>query len=261
MTKKTNDDHSWAHMSSPIQGAALRREELRAGYKKWSWAKEYSELHPEQDRDIAQLLGVGLAAFRTNIASLKTLENLPKLKKLQDTHALLPMGHLVAIHNAMMKVSQLTKDLWELIDEELVSFFTPSSPDQHLPVRSTVTRNLHRIFETLGIQLKEKQASSSSAQSGYKFTRSQGGSATVRFKTDEETGVKIDEALTALAQQANTSKDEAFTRMFLAHLSETLPQAVEKWERTTLQSHTPSEAKRTKKRKGRKGSRSQSRRA
>ena len=78
------------------------------------------------------------------------LQDLPRLRELQQDTRVMDVGHLTAVYTSIEELGpDVTEEALELIDDILVSTFTPKRHDQAVPQRKTVTDRIRAAIKRM----------------------------------------------------------------------------------------------------------------
>lgn len=186
--------------------AELRRAEFRF------WMDNLP--HPEDDFDVccttlAVATGHSPRKVSAIIMALFRLRQLPQLAEFQD-FLLLDLDRLITIDQTLAKLGTPNKELLDQLDEQLVSFLTPTKPNQVLPSRAMI-RN--KLKELLRDQIEPEEA----PKPRY-FCDVWGNSATLSLEVDVATAALVDKHIEDTANANKLSRAEAMIQLLTGNV-------------------------------------------
>lgn len=138
---------SWSVLNPHSFYSRARRVRVEAEYTFWHELRPVADVDSDEDwTTLTTLLhkdtGLGKVPLTRHFDALDTLDQLPRLKALIRETFLLDLHHVGIIDSAVKTApSALLHDdfFWTALDEDLMTRFTPSRPQQLLPGRKAIT--------------------------------------------------------------------------------------------------------------------------
>ena len=194
------------HDPVALRGARARRED----YQMWQ------EDLPDDDADFRLVLarlrrstGHGDGYITSAIYAHKRLEELPKLKALQERLFHLDLRRLKAIDGVLDKVDATVTAHMAVIDAEITDFLTPTRANQPLPTAGEISRKLNAIIQTLDTSVSDKDDPLPDPKDHFEVGF-EGDRAFITVETDAATGLEIDLRVRKHAAAHNMSLVDAF---------------------------------------------------
>ena len=185
-----------------VAGMFLRRVEYEF------WLHNLPALEADSDSEVMKLSVKTAKTARQvakNVMGVLRLEELPKVKQLQDSKALLDMASLVAIDEVMSKLGHPTRAVVEEIDEKLSRWFVPKRPNQVFPTASQIRRRVRDIAKVLDDSVAFRDTRKKNRYSI--LTRGQ--RAFLELEVDSTVGVVIHELIKETASNHEVSMADA----------------------------------------------------
>ena len=200
----------FAHTNPTNPLAQARHDVRRADFACWRAAQP----HLDADIDTTALSlvntwGLGEGLITAGLRALFRLDTLPGLKALQDTHCLLDIQGLIAIDKPLSALAGLDAATLALIDATLVSYFTPTQPNQVFPTTATIRRRVRDLAKTLDPTIAFRDTR---PKDTYTFS-SNGTKAWLELGVDEATGIAIDAFIRETATKHDLSLTDAIKQL------------------------------------------------
>ncbi|MBX8994852.1 HNH endonuclease [Corynebacterium testudinoris] len=144
------------------QGTQLRKQD----YQLWQSSLPGDE--DDIDLVLARLrrsLGRGDSFLMSAINAHHRLQELPKLKQVQETHFHLDLLRLKAIDSVLCKADTTVLEHVDLIDTELAEFLTPTRANQVLPTVGAIKKRLNAIIIMLDESISSEDPAPAPADS------------------------------------------------------------------------------------------------
>lgn len=206
----------FSHMNPDCALAVERSAARRADYR--SWVTAMPDL--DEDFDIAcqrlvAKLGVGGYTVSECCLAVHRLTELPQVKALQDSQFLLDMKALITIDRTLTKLGALPAETLALIDDALVTFFTPTSPNQVFPTPAQIGRKVRDICKSIN---KSFSFRDSPKKDSYTFTDT-GARGILELNTDSATGMILDGYIKQAAKENDLSQADALKKLIAGSIS------------------------------------------
>ena len=206
----------FSHMNPDCALAVERTAARRADYR--SWAAAMPPL--DEDFDVAcqrlvAKLGVGVYTITENCLAVHRLTELPQVKNLQDTFYLLDMKALIAIDCALSKLGNVPKETLALLDDSLLTFLTPTSPNQVFPTPTQIGRKVRDICKSI-----DKTVSFRNTRKKDSYTMTDTGNrAILELNTDSATGMILDSYIKEAAKKNGLSSADALKKLIAGSIT------------------------------------------
>lgn len=137
---------SWSVLNPSSLYSRSRRTRAAAEYSYWRDLRPVADIASQEDWTMLTTIlhrdtGLTRAVLARNFDALDTLDQLPRLKGMIAETLLLELHHVVMISETTKQapVELLADDFfWRMLDDDLMTRFTPSRPQQLLPGRKAV---------------------------------------------------------------------------------------------------------------------------
>lgn len=206
----------FSHMNPDCALAVERSAARRADYR--SWVAAMPEL--DEDFDVAcqrlvAKLGVGDYTVSECCLAVHRLTELPQVKALQDSQFLLDMKALITIDRTLTKLGKLPPETLALIDDALVDYFTPTSPNQVFPTPAQIGRKVRDICKSINRAFTFRD---SPKKDSYTFTDT-GKRGILELNTDSATGMILDGYIKQAAKENGLSQADALKKLIAGSIS------------------------------------------
>ncbi len=217
--------------------ARARRAVRIAEYDAWR-ACLPADRDPEVPRDwtehaatLTRSLGSSARFIAANLEALQTLDRLPTLRALVEDLRHLDMLHLRKIDDALLGIAldlQEDPEFWEILDDALADYLTPTRPNQLLPQPGAITQRIRGVIRALEDQLDTSDESDDSGETedaepevrdSYRTHEQQDGSVTTEANFDQVTAAAVDEAVRAYAKANECSRSQALAALILRNVT------------------------------------------
>lgn len=219
--------------------ARARRTARIAEYD--SWRACLPEDPASQDRDwtehaaaLTRSLGASARFIASNLEALLTLDRLPHLRQLVEDLHHLDMLRLRKIDEALLGISLDLRDdpeFWEILDDTLAEFLTPTRPNQLLPTPGAIVRRIRGVIRVLEEQLTTTEGDAPeegddadetrdepATEDSYRTWDHQDGSVTTEITLDEVTAATVQEAVRLHAEANGISRAQAMADLILRNV-------------------------------------------
>ncbi|GAB3701968.1 HNH endonuclease signature motif containing protein [Corynebacterium nasicanis] len=141
---------SWSVLNPQSLFSRARRARTAAEHEYWRILRPVADINSEEDwttvcTTIYRDTGLSKNLISRNFQALDILDQLPRLKALVGETFLLDLYHLSVIAKAIGKAPTELQDddyLWKVLDQDLMSLFTPKRPQQLLPGTRTINNTI-----------------------------------------------------------------------------------------------------------------------
>ncbi|SIS49946.1 HNH endonuclease [Corynebacterium appendicis CIP 107643] len=217
-------------------GIHLRRAQ-HAIFGVYATRDEFLGSHDADAEVTAVSISTGLTPrdVKEGMFAYMTLQQLPKLRELQDEHQRLDIKRLWAIEKAVNRLgNDADPDDYAQIDELLVSLFTPKSANQQLPTPYMITRQLNQLMATLDCSVafdaekkkKRGETPPGFGQLDFHPDPSGVGLAALTFSADNATMAATQSSITAAARKHGLSDADAALKLLTGRISAELPATI-----------------------------------
>lgn len=234
----TDPDNAFHSVSSTVDPLAQSFHQVRkAEYV--AWRKALPTSPEDRERDFTELSATitrsnGLRSdfIADNLYALLTLDQLPRLRTLIETHFHVDMARLRSIDTQLTGIPvelRADQDFWECLDERLSDLLTPAKPNQILPTSGTIAKAIKAVIRALAPDPEESEVehpgdsstpdpepvAENDFTSSFRSTPQTDGSVLLEIRTEQVTATKIEEAVRARAASQSISFTQAFIEIFL----------------------------------------------
>ncbi|WP_273412262.1 HNH endonuclease signature motif containing protein [Corynebacterium appendicis] len=217
-------------------GIHLRRAQ-HAIFGVYATHDEFLGSHDADAEVTAVSISTGLTPrdVKEGMFAYMTLQQLPKLRELQDEHQRLDIKRLRAIEKAVNRLgNDADPDDYAQIDQLLVSLFTPKSANQQLPTPYMITRQLNQLMATLDCSVafdaekkkKRGETPPGFGQLDFHPDPSGVGLAVLTFSADNATMAAAQSSITAAARKHGLSDSDAALKLLTGRISAELPATI-----------------------------------
>lgn len=149
------------------------------------------------------------------------LQELPRLRELQQDTRVMDVGHLTAVYTAIEELGpDVTEEALKLIDDILFDTFTPKRHDQTVPQRNTVTDRIRAAIKRMdpdrAYDKRKRQQREKDTADRFRVDEFHSGGkdrAVVELMTNPLYARKIQANVTAVARELGISHAEAATKL------------------------------------------------
>lgn len=195
-----------------------------------AWRACLSEEPDPEPRDwtehaatLSRSIGCTPRFIAANLGALETLDQLPQLRILVEALHHLGMNHLRKIDDALLDLPlELREDpeFWELLDQSLSEYLSPTRPNQLLPETSSIRRRIAALIRTLKEADPETtQPPNQEQPDSYHARTNQDGSTTIEVTLDPVTSAALDAAVRSYAEANDCSRTQATAALLLRNVS------------------------------------------
>ncbi|AGF72339.1 HNH endonuclease signature motif containing protein [Corynebacterium halotolerans] len=180
--------------------AVLSRDVIRKDYELWSTLTHH--LDPEQDSDVlaaslTRSTGMAKNFIQNNLMAILTLDELPRLRALQEELWHLDLHRLRAIDSALAPAD---RDHLPEVDEQLTDYLTATRPNQLVPGARAIQNKIRAILAELDDTIDTDDEPSQLPGESYAMTFNADGTADLTARFNAVDAVEIDLRVRALAE-------------------------------------------------------------
>ncbi len=218
--------YSVCSITDPL--AVARRLARIAEYE--SWRACLPDTPEKNERDwtthaatLTRSIGGSPHFIAANLDALTTLDRLPRLRALVESLHHLDMFHLRKIDDVLLALPPaLDNDpaFWEVLDETLTGYLSPTRPSQLLPTPAAITRKIRGVVRMLteGGETPPQEPAQTNPPPYRSHTHADG-SVTTEVNHDPTTAAAVDQAVRNLAGERGCTLAEAFSALLLEKIS------------------------------------------
>ena len=201
-------------VSSPFERESIAGRRIReADYELWqSMLPDLEEDYQLVIANLKRLMGRGEGYLSTALYAHVRINEMPKLKALQESMFHLDLERLKAIDAVMSKADVSDKEDLGVIDTELSEYLTPTRANQLLPSANDIRKKLNAIIQTFDTSVSENDDPLPDPKDnfsvGYDADRSY-----LTLETDVVTGMEIEERVRKYAVAHNIGQPEALAAL------------------------------------------------
>lgn len=228
MTTTDNPANYYSVCSTTDHLAVARRRARMAEYDSWRACLPDSPEEDERDwtthaATLTRSIGGSPHFIAAHLDALTTLDRLPGLRVLVEALHHLDMFHLRKIDDALLALPPaLNEDpsFWEVLDESLTGYLSPTRPNQLLPTPAAITRRIRGVVRMLTESAEdEPEGPVPDPPPSYRSHTHDDGSVTTEITHDPVTAAAVDQAVRNLAGERGCTFAEAFSALLLERVS------------------------------------------
>lgn len=217
-------------------GIYLRRAQ-HAIFGRYAQNDEFLGSHDADAEVTAVSISTGLTPsyVKEGMFAYMTLQQLPRLRDLQDDAQRLDIKRLCAIEKAVNRLgNDAAPEDYEQIDDLLVGLFTPDTPNQQLPTPYMVTRQLNLLMATLDCSVafdaekkkKRGETPPGFGQLDFHPDPSGVGLSGLTFSADNATMAAAQSSIRATARKHGLSDSDATLKLLTGRVAAELPATI-----------------------------------
>ncbi|MGP5592776.1 HNH endonuclease signature motif containing protein [Corynebacterium flavescens] len=194
--------------SAAIAATAIRKQE----YELWQSIKPPLEADVEIEcHCLSTTTGLSESKTKNIISALYRLEELPKLKELQELHFHLDLNRLITIDATLCKLGNDATETLERIDAEIARYLTVSRPCQHLPSARAIRNKINALIAQEDESLSTQD--STEPEDTYHVFALSSTRSCLSAEYDSATALILDEHIRQTAENLDVSPAEALARL------------------------------------------------
>ncbi len=193
--------------------AVLSRKLVRQEYELWCALS--GQMDPDQDSDIltaslTRSTGMARGFIQNNLMAMSTLDELPRLRALQEQLWHLDLHRLRAIDSALAPADRV---YFDEVDEQLTHYLTATRPNQLVPGARAIQNKIKAILDELDDTIDTGDEGPDFSTDTYRLMFNPDGTAELSTRFSGARGVEIDLRVRALAQAEDIPLAEAHARL------------------------------------------------
>ena len=201
-------------VSSPFERESIAGRRIRkADYELWqSMLPDLEEDYQLVIANLKRLMGRGEGYLSTALYAHVRINEMPKLKALQESMFHLDLERLKAIDAVMSKADVSDKEDLGVIDTELSEYLTPTRANQLLPSANDIRKKLNSIIQSLDDTISTDDTAPRDEEGSFEVAYREG-DAYINVRLDPVEAKKVENRVRKYAKQHKITEVEAFQQL------------------------------------------------
>ncbi|NLP40545.1 MAG: hypothetical protein GX356_12685, partial [Corynebacterium pollutisoli] len=201
-------------VSSPFERESIAGRRIReADYELWqSMLPDLEEDYQLVIANLKRLMGRGEGYLSTALYAHVRINEMPKLKALQESMFHLDLERLKAIDAVMSKADVSDKEDLGVIDTELSEYLTPTRANQLLPSANDIRKKLNSIIQSLDDTISTDDTAPRDEEGSFEVAYREG-DAYINVRLNPVEAKKIENRVRKYAKQHKITEVEAFQQL------------------------------------------------